>query len=396
MDFPISAPGIGLVGGKFVDENPLLGTPGSLIPSQWGNAVTEEILNVISAAGLAPDEESNNQLIAAIRLVNKQPTLLTDTGAANVYSATNSPALTALPGSGYFQHLVIAHANTGASTYAPDGFAAKPIYGLGLQPLQGGELPVGVAVLMYLVQAEVNGGNGAWIIIESLGGASQIAPATKSQHAIQLGQASSLFAPPIGEMKWFSTMAPPAGFMAADGASVSRTTYADLFNAITARPTGNVTSGSNSISSVTSPSSMWVGMPISGTGIPAGATVTAVGASTITLSANATATATGVTVAICPFGVGNGSTTFNVPDGRGKVPRGWDGTAGLDPSRVFGSYQADMIASHTHDYGAAVNVQSGSGNTVVQGGATGVAATRATGGVETRMKNLALLACVKY
>lgn len=189
MDFPISAPGVGLVGGKFVDEDPLLGTPGSLIPSQWGNAVTEEILNVISAAGLAPDEESNNQLIAAVRLVNKQPTLLADTGAANVYSATNFPALTALPGSGYFQRLVIAHGNTGVSTYAPDGLAAKPIYGLGLQPLQGGELPVGVAVLMYLVQAGVNGGNGAWIVIESLGGASQVAPATQSQHAMQLGQA---------------------------------------------------------------------------------------------------------------------------------------------------------------------------------------------------------------
>lgn len=67
MDFPISVPGIGLVGGKFVDENQLTGTPGSLIPAQWGNGVTEEILNVISAAGLAPSEALNNQLLAAIR-----------------------------------------------------------------------------------------------------------------------------------------------------------------------------------------------------------------------------------------------------------------------------------------------------------------------------------------
>ncbi|WP_339521533.1 hypothetical protein [Pseudomonas sp. EL_65y_Pfl2_R96] len=189
MDFPISAPGIGLVGGKFVDEDPLLGTPGSLIPSQWGNAVTEEILNVILGGGLVPNEDNNVQLVAAIRLLNKQPVLLTDTGAANAYAAANTPALTALPVKGYVQRVVIAHPNTGASTYAPDGLAAKPIYGLGLQPLQGGELPIGVAVLMYLVQAGVNGGNGAWIIIESLGGASQIAPATQSQHAMQLGQA---------------------------------------------------------------------------------------------------------------------------------------------------------------------------------------------------------------
>jgi hypothetical protein len=189
VDFPKNVPSIGLVAGKFVDENPLLGTPGSLVPSQWGNAITDEILGVILAAGLTPDEVNNTQLVAAIRMIQKQPVLIADTGAANAYIAVNAPALPALPASGYIQRLVIANANTGASTYSPDGLAAKPIYGLGLQPLQGGELPAGVAILMYLVQAGVNGGNGAWIIIESLGGASQVAPATKSQHAMQLGQA---------------------------------------------------------------------------------------------------------------------------------------------------------------------------------------------------------------
>jgi hypothetical protein len=127
-------------------------------------------------------------LLAAIKNATKQTVILTDTGVANAYTAANTPALSALPSTGYVQRLNIAHANTGASTYAPDGLAAKPIYGLGLQPLQGGELPVGVVVLMYLVQAGVNSGNGAWIIIESLGGAQQIPAATQSQHAVQMGQ----------------------------------------------------------------------------------------------------------------------------------------------------------------------------------------------------------------
>lgn len=70
MDFPISVPSIGLVGGKFVDEDQLVGTPGSLIPAQWGNAVTEEILNVIVAGGLTPDEADNAQLLAAIKSVS--------------------------------------------------------------------------------------------------------------------------------------------------------------------------------------------------------------------------------------------------------------------------------------------------------------------------------------
>ncbi|MCI0994118.1 hypothetical protein FGE05_19330 [Pseudomonas sp. ICMP22404] len=212
MDYPKSVPSIGLVDGKFVDEDVIAGTPGSLIPAQWGNGVTEEILNVIEASGLAPAEDNNAQLVAAIRFLQRTPTLLTDTGGANTYTAANAPALAALPASGYLQKVKISNANTGASTYAPDGLAAKPIYGLGLQPLQGGELPAGVAVLMYLVQAGVNGGNGAWIIIESLGGASQVAPATKSQHAMQLGQATGrLLNVQIFSAPGSSTYVPSAG-----------------------------------------------------------------------------------------------------------------------------------------------------------------------------------------
>jgi hypothetical protein len=69
VDYPISVPSIGLVGGKFVNEDPLGGTPGSLIPAQWGNAVIDEILKVITSAGLIPSEENNNQLLAAIKAV---------------------------------------------------------------------------------------------------------------------------------------------------------------------------------------------------------------------------------------------------------------------------------------------------------------------------------------
>lgn len=69
MDYPKSVPSVGLVGGKFVDEDPLTGTPGSLIPAQWGNGVTEEILNVLGAASISPNEFNNTQLLAAIRAV---------------------------------------------------------------------------------------------------------------------------------------------------------------------------------------------------------------------------------------------------------------------------------------------------------------------------------------
>lgn len=66
MDYPISVPGVGLVDGKFVDENQVTGTPGSLIPAGWGNAVTDELLGVLAEAGVVPDEADNGQLRASI------------------------------------------------------------------------------------------------------------------------------------------------------------------------------------------------------------------------------------------------------------------------------------------------------------------------------------------
>jgi hypothetical protein len=59
---------------------------------------------------------------------------------------------------------------------------------------------------------------------------------------------------------------------------------------------GNTTSGSMTVSSVSSVTGLAIGQVVIGPGIPAGTTITAVGATTITLSNAATATATGVTL----------------------------------------------------------------------------------------------------
>ena len=47
-------------------------------------------------------------------------------------------------------------------------------------------------------------------------------------------------------------------------------------------------------------------------------------------------------------GAGDGSSTFNIPDLRGQFVRGWDNSAGVDASRVFGSTQTDQNKNHTH------------------------------------------------
>jgi streptogramin lyase len=72
--------------------------------------------------------------------------------------------------------------------------------------------------------------------------------------------------------------------------------------------TGTLTSGLTSVTSVATTGNFTVGSSIFGTGIPAGATITAVSGTTLTLSAAATATATGVTLTAATI------TQFPVPD----------------------------------------------------------------------------------
>lgn len=160
----------------------------------------------------------------------------------------------------------------------------------------------------------------------------------------------------------FAGVTAPTGWLFCFGQAISRATYPELFQALTLRPTGSTTSGSATISSVsqdlTSATLGYsiVGMPICGAAIPGGATVIAVTSTTITLSANATATATGVALVIAPHGIGDGSTTFNVPDSRGRVVSGRDDMGGTAANRL----QASTTASTTSG-SANITVASASG-----------------------------------
>lgn len=140
---------------------------------------------------------------------------------------------------------------------------------------------------------------------------------------------------PAGAVMHFAMSTPPSGWLIADGATVSRTTYAALYLAI------------------------------------------------------------GTT-----FGAGNGSTTFNLPDLRGEFVRGHDNGRGVDSGRVFGSYQEDSLKSHTHTYVEPVlSTNPLDHDTSLdwdRSVTTTTGTSSATGGTETRPRNVALLACIKF
>ena len=142
---------------------------------------------------------------------------------------------------------------------------------------------------------------------------------------------------PTGQIIYVALSSAPTGYLKANGTAVSRTTYAALFAAI------------------------------------------------------------GTT-----FGVGDGSTTFNVPDLRGEFIRGWDDSRGVDSGRAIGSAQAQDYQSHTHTMFAQSGAGGNNGNgnsyvaVTIANNATGAKGTDASGGTETRPRNVALLACIKF
>ncbi|WP_017517032.1 phage tail protein [Pseudomonas nitroreducens] len=80
------------------------------------------------------------------------------------------------------------------------------------------------------------------------------------------------------------------------------------------------------------------------------------------------------------YGAGDGFTTFNLPDLRGEIIRGWDDGRGLDGGRVFGSVQACAIQSHGHAADAASSGSHNHNGTANAGGSHNHAASSAGAG----------------
>jgi microcystin-dependent protein len=101
------------------------------------------------------------------------------------------------------------------------------------------------------------------------------------------------------------------------------------------------------------------------------------------------------------YGAGDGSSTFRLPDLRGEFLRAWDDGRGVDASRVLGSLQSDSFRSHTHTvrfetWGRNHDTGASTRYDVRTSGTDGAVTTTATGDSETRPRNIALLACIKF
>ncbi|MDD1006516.1 hypothetical protein M5G27_03345 [Pseudomonas shahriarae] len=166
MDYPKSVPSVGLVNGKFVNEDAVAGLPGSLIPATWGNSVTDELLNVVKSAGLEPSETDATQLLQALKKISQagEDKHATDIGAANLYMANYVPAIATLK-NGLALRFTAGNANTGASTFAPNGLLPKPLLSLALSALRPAEI-IGGSVCSVVYSATLD----SWVLVYASGG----------------------------------------------------------------------------------------------------------------------------------------------------------------------------------------------------------------------------------
>jgi len=214
---------------------------------------------------------------------------------------------------------------------------------------------------------------------------------------------------PIGASVDFDGITAPAGWLLKYGQAVSRVTYALLFEALTTTATATRSNGSTSLTSVsTDLTGLGLeGAYIEGTGIATGTTIVSMTSNSITLSAAATG-AGSITIRILPHGQGDASTTFNIPDDRGRASVGRDNMGGTSADRITtggAGFSGDVLGgtggaethtltvaqmpshthvqdSHTHSYTApsgSVSAGSGGANAVDDASAgTTTGATTAT------------------
>lgn len=97
---------------------------------------------------------------------------------------------------------------------------------------------------------------------------------------------------------------------------------------------------------------------------------------------------------VAPWGPGNGTTTFNIPNDLGQFERGWDSSSTVDPGRGFGSLQGSANLAHTHTIGYGSTDTGSAVNPDLSSNTLGSFTTDPSGGSESRPTNRAYLPCI--
>lgn len=141
----------------------------------------------------------------------------------------------------------------------------------------------------------------------------------------------------VGTIKPFAGIVPPNQYVFAYGQTLSRITYATLFSAITINTNVNCTASSPILSGIGDTTQIPIGAPIENACL-SGATVISKTSNTVTASSNSSTTQSAISTTFFPFGNGDGSTTFNLPDLRGYAVAGRDNMGNIAASRLTTTY----------------------------------------------------------
>lgn len=382
--------------GEFTEGNPVGAIPATPIKAVWLNAIQRELVAVVEGAGLTLDKADDGQLLTAVqRLVasantwasiTAKPSTLAEFGINDAFNKTETNA--------NIQAAIAAH----FTTTVTNALAFKA-------PLQS------PALTGTPTAPTASAGDST----------TQVANTAFVQAAL----ASALQA---GTVAAFARNTPPPGWLKANGAAVSRSSYPALFAEL-------VTAAGFSAQAFTIPigSSVFTksahGMAngarvrLSSTGaLPTGLTtgvdyfVEVIDVNTFYLSTTLMGTriaASGGQSGVHSYlqswwGLGDGATTFNLPDLRGEFLRGWDDGRGLDAGRLFGTAQMDAMQNITGTFSQG-GMPGGTGpfsTTASFGGvgqdaqpnytATFDASKVVRTAAEERPRNVALLLCIKY
>lgn len=266
-----------------------------------------------------------------------------DTGSANAYVVGLLPTITA-PVAGMPIRVLIANSNTGPSTFNP-GSGAASVRRRDGTALIGGELLGGDIVEFKW--------DGTYFRIPGIAPATDaaVAAGTDTQTGVTPAQLASVVSSlPTGAMVPFAGLTAPASWLLTYGQAVSRTTYAALLAAITTSAVVTITIATPGVVTWTGHTLVngdKVSFETTGalpTGLSVGTDYYVVNAASNTFQVSATVgggaiatsgSQTGTqTCRYNPYGCGNGTTTFNVPDMRGRVAAGADAMGGSAASRL--------------------------------------------------------------